>query len=98
MWSRARPLLAQWGSASADDLNNVEKFLKQLHKIDPSAEHFRYPELKSGTPTLPDLGRLHIRRFHEAMERMASFLDAADGYLAEMRDQNAEMARDMGGW
>src|SRR5690606_22638246 len=49
LWQHARALLERWGHASNDDLNNVERVLDQLHQVDPTAEHFRYPRQKSGT-------------------------------------------------
>ncbi|GII67357.1 hypothetical protein Skr01_74420 [Sphaerisporangium krabiense] len=96
LWERARPLLKRWDAVSDDDLDNVQRILLQLDQLDPtSAEHFRYPVTNHGAPTLPNLGRLHIRRFHEAMGRVSSFLDAADGYLAEMTSQRAEYEAEM---
>jgi hypothetical protein len=95
LWKEARLLLERWGHASDDDLHNVEKVLAQLHQLDPTAEHFRYPLLRSGSPTLPSLGRLHIRRFHEAMSRVASYLGAADNYLTVLRDERAEYESEM---
>lgn len=72
-----RPLLER---ASPDDekdkdgARHAERLLMQLHELDPTSEHCRYPIQKDGSDTLAKLNRVHIRRFHEAMESVAHFL------------------------
>ena len=56
----------------------------QLHELDPTPEHFRYPVLNDGSDTLTKASRIHIRRFHEVMEGVANLLGSADVGLRVM--------------
>jgi hypothetical protein len=67
----------------------------QLHELDPTSEHFRYPIQKDGSDTLAKLNRVHIRRFHEAMESVTNFLDAADTGLHVLLDERTEYEAEM---
>jgi hypothetical protein len=92
LWRVARLLLEQAvpDGDEKKDLDNIERVLLQLHSFDPTSEHFRYPVRNDGTETLKALGRVHLRRFHEAMDGVAHFLDAADTGIRHMIDTRAE--------
>ena len=91
LWRVARALLKQaFPSESRDDLDNAERVLMQLNGFDPTSEHFRYPILRDGSETLTSLGRVHMRRFHEAMDGIANMLDGAESGIRVMIDQRAE--------
>lgn len=90
LWRVARPLLEQASPDDNDDLDNTERILLQLHNFDPTSEHFRYPIKKDGTETLTELGRVHMRHFHEAMDGVAHLLDAADTGIREMINSQVE--------
>jgi hypothetical protein len=76
-------------------LDKIERILLQLHGFDPTSEHFRYPILKDGSETLTSLGRVHMRRFHEAMEDIAGLLDGAETGIRVMIDQRNEYEVEM---
>jgi len=96
LWRVARPLLEDaFPGDSHEDLENAERVLLQLHGFDPTSEHFRYPIRKDGSETLPTLGRVHIRRFHEAMEAVAGLLDGSDTGIRVMTDQRNEYEETM---
>lgn len=91
LWQIARPLLENsFPSESGDELDHAERVLMQLSDLDPTSEHFRYPVRNDGTATLPALDQVHLRQFHEAMEGLASFLDAADTGIRAMIDSRDE--------
>ncbi len=91
LWRVARPLLKDaFPSESHEDLDNAERVLLQLQGFDPTSEHFRYPIRNDGSETLATLGRVHIRRFHEAMEAVAGLLDGSDTGIRVMIDQKNE--------
>ncbi|MGH3832346.1 MAG: hypothetical protein ACRDRS_18205 [Pseudonocardiaceae bacterium] len=92
LWRVARLLLAQVFPDDDEEknLDNAERVLIQLHGFDPTSEHFRYPVRKDGTETLATLGRIHMRRFHEAIDGVAHVLDAADTGIRYMIDTRAE--------
>ncbi len=91
-----RPLLERaFPDDDAAAVLNAERVLLQLNELDPSSEHFRYPLLNDGSETLPRVQRLHIRRFHEAMDGVAHLLDAVDTALHVMIEEQAEYAAAM---
>lgn len=93
LWGTARQLIARVGSGiiPLPDLDNAGRVLLQLDKIDPGAKAFRYPVRKSGEISRPsDLDYVYIRNFHETMERVAQFLDAAHSMLDLRVEQIAE--------
>ncbi|WP_433419774.1 hypothetical protein ACQP1V_06320 [Microtetraspora malaysiensis] len=99
LWRTTRALLEEAGCADdSDELDHVQRVLRQLHALDPTAQHFRYPVTVNGAPTLAGVRRIHMRRFHEAMEGVACFLDAAETGISSMLDlrseHEAEMARE----
>ena len=91
LWQIARPLLENsFPNEAGDELDHTERILMQLSSLDPTSEHFRYPVRNDGTATLPALDRVHLRQIHEAMEGVASFLDAADTGIRAMIDARNE--------
>jgi hypothetical protein len=91
LWRLARGLLERAEHVGeGDDIANVERVLLQLHELDPTSEHFRYPVARDGSPTLAGVRRLHIGRFHEAMVNVAHFLDACDTGFRDMLGVQAE--------
>lgn len=101
LWYVARTLLEKaFPNESRADLDNAERVLMQLHGFDPTSEHFRYPVRRDGTDTMTKLGRVHIGRFHESMDAVANFLDAADSAirdLIEARDEYERATHDLHG-
>ncbi|MEW2267850.1 hypothetical protein [Streptomyces sp. NPDC047868] len=93
LWRRARPLLERsFPSDDQTDLDNAERVFLQLHGMDPSSEHFRYPVRNSGAPTLDGIARIHVRNFHNVMVGVANLLDGADTGIREMTDTKHEIA------
>jgi hypothetical protein len=91
LWRWVRPLLEEaFPGEPTDDLDNAERVLMQLQGFDPTSEHFRYPILKDGPNTPAALGRVHIGRFHSAMETVAHVLDASETGVRVMIDSRNE--------
>ncbi|MEU8205448.1 hypothetical protein [Streptosporangium sp. NPDC049046] len=96
LWRVARGLLQEANHVGeADELENVQCVLLQLHDLDPTSQHFRYPVNRQGAKTLNNVNRIHIRLFHEAMEEVASFLDAAETGICDMLDTRSEYESEM---
>jgi hypothetical protein len=85
LWSDFRGLTEETGyGPSSTDLDNAQGVLDQLDSLDPNSETFRYPASSAGRPNRPSrLTRLPLGQFHEAMERLACFLEACDAGLPE---------------
>jgi len=95
LWSRTRKLLEE--AVPEEDqttLDNVERVLLQLHSFDPTSEHFRYPVNTQGAETMTNLPRIDMSAFHDAMDGVANYLDAADTGLRVMIDQQEDYLRD----
>jgi hypothetical protein len=91
LWRVARPLIDHaYPNSPTTDLDRIEHVLLQLHGFDPTSEHFRYPILKDGSETLTSLGRVHLRRFHLAMEDVAGLLDGAETGIRVTIDERNE--------
>ncbi|GAA1024084.1 hypothetical protein Aple_095280 [Acrocarpospora pleiomorpha] len=84
-------LLDDLDEPDAKAISQVEQVLLQLDSFDPTSEHSRYPVRNDGSETLASLPRVHLRRFHESMERVAHFLDACDIKLREDINTRAEI-------
>ncbi len=76
LWKEARPHLEQLGDPNAPELANVESNVCEFERIDQFADGFRYPLNRARTEP-----RLHsppptvsLRRLHEAMDAVATFL------------------------
>lgn len=97
LWNCTKELLLRDNLDGEDQeaVQNVEVVLQQLHGFDPTSEHARYPVKKDGSDTLTVLPRVHLRRFQEAMERVAHFLDACDTKLREDIKDRAEMEAEL---
>jgi hypothetical protein len=80
LWDPCRKILREiWPQEPIATWNNVERLLKEFHKIDSCGMCFRYPVTTKKTgrqPTLPNLNRVGIRHLHEVMQRLASFFEA----------------------
>lgn len=77
LWKVTRPLLERASPGDEKDRDgarHAERLLMPLHELDPASEHFRFPIQKDGSDTLAKLNRVHMRRFHEAMESVINFL------------------------
>lgn len=96
LWRVTRGLLEQADYVGDQgDVANVERVLLQLHELDPTSQHFRYPVVTDGSPSLDGVRRLHIRRFHQAMLGVAHFLDACDTGLRDMIDVRSQFEAEM---
>jgi hypothetical protein len=92
LWIEFKSLIAKAEFDEPHELENVNHVLVQLHALDPSSESFRYPIRNSGESSLPPgVTHLHFRRFQEAMEGVANYLDATDTGLQQELDMKMSM-------
>jgi hypothetical protein len=103
LWNLARPLLnptCELGGSPAlppDDLEGIDSYILQLHKLDPDGQRFHYATTKSKgrkakrLPSLhPDLKHINIRNFAIALEKLADYLDALDMWFGDLVDAKIE--------
>jgi hypothetical protein len=96
VWTDVKPLLIRAEPQSAGDIENVDRILKQLMKLDPKAEVFRYPVDVNGKSTHPGTERISITQFHEAMEAVAALLSGAADQVSVWLEAKDESERDIG--
>lgn len=83
LWVETQKIIATEFPDEKDDLVNVGRLIRQLSKIDPDGQEFRYAYRRDGSDTLPDVDRINLLEFHEAMLGVAQYLDAADTAVSE---------------
>jgi len=106
LWQDFKPMaaaitkVAGWDDLPQDDVEGIDDYIRQLHKVDPRSYSLRYAHSKGGNPSLPTgLTHINVRHFGELMERLANYLyglEAATGYLQDLKhEMEAEMASEM---
>ncbi len=98
LWIECRPLLEKLEpKAETDDLDAVGEAIQQFCELDPSSEAFRYPVTRKDTPSLPsDLRYINLRILSEVMDKMSSFLEAAEMMVLVYLDHKHDMESDFG--
>jgi hypothetical protein len=101
LWEKARPMLeAAFPDEPADDAENVDRVLCQLHAADPGGQDFRYHRRADGRLALEGIDRLDVRAMHDALIRVSNFLDGAAErvwYDLDVKDDlDRELRRDYG--
>jgi hypothetical protein len=100
LWQETRKLILEHFPDDNTDLAVVGKVIKQLSRLDPVGEAFRYATSRDGRMTLPDVDRINLVAFHEALVGVANYLDAVDTgtgeYLSTKREIDAYYAAEFG--
>jgi hypothetical protein len=98
LWQEVRPLLVKaHPGEDRRDRSVVGRVLKQLAELDPEGQDFRYARRTDATPSLAAVDRLDLRSFHEAMQAVANYLEAAGEQTAHHLDLKREMEDYYGG-
>lgn len=91
LWAEAQKIIAKEFPDEKNDLANVSRVIHQLAKFDPDGQEFRYANRRDGSDTLPDLDRINLLTFHEAMLGVAQYLDATDTAVGETLTMKREI-------
>ena len=77
-----------------EELDEIEKYIKQFCERDAFGDAFRYPTDIKGNKSLPGLMHINVRRFSETVNKTAELLDGAsmgiDEYLASKMEMESE--------
>lgn len=85
-WARVKSLLRQDASPpELADLDVVEDYIDQFHRIDSSSFTFRYPFDKALQPMLPKEQRVNIVALKQRMDELEAFFGGAEGKMDYMR-------------
>ena len=80
-----------WPEDPAENLDAVEKCIRQFSEIDHTSQKFRYPTDKSGNPSLPGLSLINLRNFAEVVTRTGSLLDGVSMGISVALEYKREM-------
>ena len=97
LWNKYRSdIVGAVDNWDKDDLDNVERLLREFNQIDPKSFSFRYPVDTSPerNPSL-SLETVDLKNFSEVMEKLIYFLDCQVLSLSSYLDLKNEMIADM---
>lgn len=98
LWNECKRVIKELSNEADEhlkDLPSIDEAIKEFSNWDPTSENFRYPENKSGQPSLhPDLNLLNLRNFGEVMEKISNFLEAGAMQFSVYLEYKNEMELD----
>jgi hypothetical protein len=90
LWRRCRGLMEEIEPAP-ESLDNVDRVVGELQRMDTSGEEFRYPKFKDGTATLSSVDRLSFERINTALIGVSNFLAGS----ADLIDSQLQIKREL---
>ncbi|MER7604700.1 hypothetical protein [Nocardioides sp. NPDC127503] len=95
LWSSTMQLMHDhMPDLKGPDTRAAGRVIGQLDKIDPNGQEIRYGARLDGTATLPDLDRVNLSAFHEAMCGVANYLEGVE----DLVEHHLEVKREMDGY
>jgi hypothetical protein len=93
LWKSIKVDIEKHANAPEDDntIDNVEKYIKQLHEIDGSSDKFRYPTNKNLDLHFKNVRRLDIKNVANFFGDMASFLNGVCMMMSAQNELQAEI-------
>lgn len=97
IWRYIKQDIIQHSNATEDDntLENVEKYLKQLHNFDGAADKFRYPTNKYLEKHFKNPKKLDVQNIYEFFEEITNFFSGASSMMSAQNEYIAEMQAEM---
>jgi hypothetical protein len=78
LWEQCRDILEKiHPNENTDEFDDIEKYIIEFARTDPSSTAFRYPANKQGKPSLKGLTHINLRYLAEVMDKIAKLLDGA---------------------
>jgi hypothetical protein len=91
LWQECAPLLAEaFPDEPQQDFDAVSDYVRQFSEVDPISTSFRYPEDKSGAPSVPGLKHINLASLRGMVDRLDSFLDGASSAIDHALDASLE--------
>jgi hypothetical protein len=92
LWNEAkRIILENASSEEQEDIDTVQDYIEQFHKLDETSFSFRYPITKGLDQILTGQHRINLRILHQRMDELFHFFNGVDGKLSSIRDYKQEM-------
>jgi len=97
LWQKTKVILLE--DATPEERQNVdivEGYIEQFHKLDESSFSFRYPITKTLDQILNDEQRINLPNLRQRMDELYHFFNGADGKLSITRDYRQDMEKYFG--
>lgn len=94
LWRSVRPLLENVFGHS-DHYDIIEGRLQEFNAVDPGSDAFRYPENRSGQPSLAANENVDLGQMRDIIAGISSILDGASIGLYENQGAKSEMYSEM---
>jgi hypothetical protein len=97
LWQDLKPLLidtcrhAGWTTPSANEIDGIDSYIRQLTDLDRDSYSFRYEVSKKQVPSLPkNLRRINLRHFAHMLEKLAYYFDGIDIGFSDLESHKDE--------
>jgi hypothetical protein len=93
LWNAIKNEIEEHANAPEDDttIEDVSKYIKQLHSVDASADRFRYPTNKHMNLHFKKKKKLDLTNVCDFFLELASFISAATDMISAHNEWKAEM-------
>jgi hypothetical protein len=82
--------------APPEDMQGIEAYIDQLHRVDPGSFSFRYAVTTKGEATLEGVEQINVGRFCQYMERLCNYLEGFEEYYGHLIQVEQDMYSDCG--
>lgn len=97
LWQKTKPILLEDSTPKErQDVEIVEDYIEQFHKLDETSFSFRYPVTKNLDQILNAERRINLPNLRKRMDELYHFFSGADGKLSSIRDYRQDMERYFG--
>jgi hypothetical protein len=96
LWTEARRIIEEvFGDSSSNThLDEIEDRIKELSHLDPYSDAFRYPEHRTGSPTLREAEHINLKQLKDVIQGMSLVLDGSSSGMWEALDAKHSMMAD----
>jgi hypothetical protein len=97
LWQKTKPILLEDATPKErQDVDIVEDYIEQFHKLDETSFSFRYPVKKNLDQILNDERRINLSNLRQRVDELYHFFAGADGKLSSIRDYRQDMEKYFG--
>lgn len=97
LWKKTKPILLEDVTPKeCQDVDIVEDYIEQFHKLDETSFSFRYPVTKNLDQILNSERRINLSNLRQRMDELYHFFNGADGKLSSIRDYRRDMEKYFG--
>ena len=96
IWNKIKPYLKEEAEKNEqDDINIVEEYIEQFHRLDISSFTFRYPITKDFNEVINNQKRINLPNLQERMDELCNFFDGCIAKLDYFKEIKADMENEL---